>query len=884
MRATPDPMLRPVQLLLSKLQRAAALSVARTAIISGVLLAVVSVGVWQSLRLAERSELRALDGQLRRQLDTYSAHVQSQLEALELAPNVLVQSKEITTLLDVQNEQAIAAANAFLERFTAAVHASDSYVLDTKGVTLAASNWQTDHSFVGQNYAFRPYFIDASRGRTGRFVAVGVTSMALGYYVAVPVWRGGIVQGVAVVKYAIIDLLRAWHQPDDIVLIADGAGVVFASNHAEFQFSTLSPLSDEIKEAVRASKQYPHSTAFEPLPPLLPATGGEVPLIKLSRVRFAGAEARGPAVRDRSSDFVVEQHQLSNLDWKIVALTHATADHRLVLPILGLGILAAAVLLLSLVHFEHRRQGRRALAANNDRLKRSEDHLAHAQKLAGIGSWELDLASGTITWSDEHYRIAGVSRHEFTPTPSRITALFHHDDRPQISRHFDAATYGFTPDGIRARIARPDGEARHVQCECQPVFENGTLVGVLGTTQDVTAEVEAEEILHSSKERAEAAEARLLDALETMSEGFVLFDANDRLVLCNSVYKEIYAESADLIVPGARFEDILRGGLSRGQYLDAIGREEVWLEERIAGWARGVNAAEQALPGGRWVRIVERRTGNGLRVGVRIDITQLKRRESELQKAKEEAEQASRAKSQILANMSHELRTPLNAIIGFSEVIRDAILEPVGERYRDYARDIHNSGQHLLSLINDVLDLAKIETGYFDLHEEKVEVAGLVATCLPIVDQRAKKGGIDLGTSLTTDLPPIWADRLRLKQIVLNLLSNAIKFTPSGGKVTVSAAHASDGGVTIRVTDTGIGMRPEEIPIALEPFRQIEGSLNRQYEGTGLGLPLAKQLIGLHGGALLIESQLGKGTTVCVSVPPSRVIQEVSGGFCVLPP
>ncbi|HYM02580.1 MAG TPA: ATP-binding protein, partial [Stellaceae bacterium] len=174
------------------------------------------------------------------------------------------------------------------------------------------------------------------------------------------------------------------------------------------------------------------------------------------------------------------------------------------------------------------------------------------------------------------------------------------------------------------------------------------------------------------------------------------------------------------------------------------------------------------------------------------------------------------------------------------------------------------------------LDLAKIETGRFDLHEEEVEIAGLITGCLPIVDQRAAQGSIDLNLVPIPDLPPVRADRLRLKQILLNLLSNAVKFTPSGGTVTVSAARSADGGVTIAVADTGIGMRPEEIPMALEPFRQVEGSLSRRYEGTGLGLPLTKQLIELHGGALTIESELGRGTTVRITIPPHRVIRAAA--------
>ena len=248
----------------------------------------------------------------------------------------------------------------------------------------------------------------------------------------------------------------------------------------------------------------------------------------------------------------------------------------------------------------------------------------------------------------------------------------------------------------------------------------------------------------------------------------------------------------------------------------------------------------------------------------------------ELRAARDAAEHANNAKSHILTNMSHELRTPLNAIIGFAEVIRDATLEPVAARYREYARNIHSSGHHLLGLINDVLDLAKIDTGRMDLNEEEVEVSRLIATCLPLVAERAKRGGVELAVPPAANLPPILGDRLRLKQIVLNLLSNAIKFTPSGGTVTVAALPTADGGLTLRISDTGIGMRPEEIPRALEPFRQLEQNLSRRYEGSGLGLPLAKQLVELHGGALTITSQLGKGTTVYVSLPPHRVIRAAA--------
>jgi signal transduction histidine kinase len=248
----------------------------------------------------------------------------------------------------------------------------------------------------------------------------------------------------------------------------------------------------------------------------------------------------------------------------------------------------------------------------------------------------------------------------------------------------------------------------------------------------------------------------------------------------------------------------------------------------------------------------------------------------ELRAARDVAEHASQAKSQILTNMSHEFRTPLNAIIGFAEVIRDATLEPVAPRYREYARNIHSSGQHLLGLINDVLDLAKIDTGRMDLHEEEVEVSRLIAATLPLVAERARTGGVELAAPLVPGLPPVWADRLRLKQVLLNLMSNAIKFTPRGGRVMVTALPTADGSLTIKVADTGIGMRAEEIPQALEPFRQVEQDLSRRFEGSGLGLPLAKQLVELHGGSLTITSEPGQGTTVYVSLPPHRVIRAAA--------
>jgi two-component system cell cycle sensor histidine kinase PleC len=271
--------------------------------------------------------------------------------------------------------------------------------------------------------------------------------------------------------------------------------------------------------------------------------------------------------------------------------------------------------------------------------------------------------------------------------------------------------------------------------------------------------------------------------------------------------------------------------------------------------------------------------GGGRVIGVltiAVDITAQKLTEQKLREAREVAEIASRTKSEFLANMSHELRTPLNAVLGFSEVITDALMGPVDNRYREYARDIHNAGQHLLSLINDVLDLSKIEVGRLELNLEPVAIEPLIQGCCRVVAERAKRTDVALRVELAAGLPDVSADALRLRQVVLNLLSNAVKFTAPGGRVTVAAVVSATGGVTIAVEDTGIGMRPEDIAVALEPFRQVDSSMTRRYEGTGLGLPLAKTLTELHGGTLEIESALGVGTVARVHLPEERVIRQVA--------
>jgi len=236
-----------------------------------------------------------------------------------------------------------------------------------------------------------------------------------------------------------------------------------------------------------------------------------------------------------------------------------------------------------------------------------------------------------------------------------------------------------------------------------------------------------------------------------------------------------------------------------------------------------------------------------------------------------EAEAANRAKSEFLTNVSHELRTPLNAIIGFSEVMSKGMLGPIdNDKYLEYATDISNSGHHLLALINDILDLAKIEAGKLELREELVDLRTVVNACFAIMKERASLAEVQMKATLPEVLPQLLVDELKIKQIIINMLSNAVKFTPRGGHIRI-AAGLEEGDLVIRIADTGIGIAPDDIQKALDPFTQIDSSLARRYEGTGLGLPLAKRLIELHDGKLAIESALGAGTCVTLTFPSRRL-------------
>ncbi|MGH7185206.1 MAG: sensor histidine kinase, partial [Pseudomonadota bacterium] len=273
----------------------------------------------------------------------------------------------------------------------------------------------------------------------------------------------------------------------------------------------------------------------------------------------------------------------------------------------------------------------------------------------------------------------------------------------------------------------------------------------------------------------------------------------------------------------------------------------------------------------RWFKLVIAPVSPTERRGVAVmhfDITDRIMAEEALRAAKEQAEYANRSKSEFLANVSHELRTPLNAIIGFSEVMHREMFGALGRpQYRDYARDIHDSGVHLLKIISDILDLSKIEAGKFELHREQLDLREIVKSCLRLVKDRAHAGKLSLKTELPADLPSLYADPRAMKQILINLLSNAVKFTPAGGDVTIRARRDKNGDFLVSVHDTGIGIAEQDISKALASFSQVDSPMTRKLAGTGLGLPLVRRLAELHDGTMQLESKVNVGTTVTVRLP-----------------
>ena len=518
-------------------------------------------------------------------------------------------------------------------------------------------------------------------------------------------------------------------------------------------------------------------------------------------------------------------------------------------------------------------------------MRRVERQLRRAYRLARLGYWywESETGQGEIDEqsrvSDEVCEIFGVAREEldWDDVQAFCTRFVHPEDREQVAAVFADFEAGKTDNyTISYRLLHPGGEVRSVRSVSERIRdEHGRTLYGIGVIQDVTQVKTAEETLLRSEyqlRRAQRVAKLYCWHTEQGAQG------KDRLVFDHEFYLDVLKhEPTEAVASPSEYVHRFVHPEDRARLLpvtSAFEREEIdtySVEYRLLRDDGSVvyirSAAERMRDAdGRAVQMF----------GAIQDVTDLKQREQELIEAKNEAEYANRSKSEFLANMSHELRTPLNAIIGFSQVIRDQLFGPDQLRYVDYARDIHESGHLLLDLINDILDMSKLEAGKQVLYEEQLVVGRVVEDCRKIISARAAEMAVKLTMGDFAGLPQVWAEERALKQILLNLLSNAVKFTPRGGVVHMDGIHGADGEICLIVRDTGIGIASEVLPHLFLPFRQGDNSTSRRFGGTGLGLAITRRLVELHGGRIEIESKIGEGTTVRVVLPAERIIPDLA--------
>ena len=514
------------------------------------------------------------------------------------------------------------------------------------------------------------------------------------------------------------------------------------------------------------------------------------------------------------------------------------------------------------------------------------DRIDTALNRGRCGLWDWDLARGRVFWSHSMFDILGLPAKNDLLTFGELNALVHEGDIDLYELARQLADGELTAIDHAFRMRHADGRWLWLRVRCELARQQDEAgLHLIGIAVDVSEQ-------KNLVERTTAADLRLRDAIETIPEAFVLWDADNRLVLCNSYFQELHRLPDSAVVAGTPYETVV-----------AAGKKAIIRTTMANGDAQtqGARTFEAQLTDGRWMHISERRTKDGGYVCVGTDITKIKQHEHRLMEGekrriatindlrqsqqalerqtdeladlaekyaeeKNRAEEANQTKSKFLANMSHELRTPLNAIIGFSEIMEAAMFGPLGaDKYREYSSDIRESGQYLLDVINDILDMSKIEAGGIHLCPEVVELDRIVADSVRVVLGRANEKRLTLRSDIAPGIA-LKADRRALKQIALNLLSNAVKFTPDGGAVT-ARGRARGGHVTIAIEDNGIGIPKDALHKLGRPFEQVESQLTKRHQGSGLGLAIAKSLAELHGGRMRIHSVLGTGTMVVVRLP-----------------
>ncbi len=503
------------------------------------------------------------------------------------------------------------------------------------------------------------------------------------------------------------------------------------------------------------------------------------------------------------------------------------------------------------------------------------------------GLFDWDLSRGRMFWSSSLYELLGREPKDDILSFADVADITHPDDIDLLGLAEHLLESGETLVDETFRMRHADGSWIWLRARGEIQSEPGRAEPhLIGICIDITEQ-------HELAEQSRMADLRLRDAIETISEAFVLWNARNELVICNSNYQSLHSLPNAVIKPGTPYKDVMAAASNA-----EVAPQPVTLRQR-GGAPDG--SYEAQLEDGRWLQISERRTKDGGFVSVGTDITPLKKHEeklidsekrlratvSDLQKSRQtlevqarqlvemaekyqeektRAEAANKAKSEFLANISHELRTPLNAIIGFSDIMTQEMFGPVGtDRYSDYCKDIYSSGTYLLNVINDILDMSKIEAGRMSIETETVNASESAEDASRIVTGAATEKNITVTTDVVENVS-VHADKRALKQILLNLLANAVKFTPDNGTVTLRARPRGDK-LHFEVIDTGIGISERDIERLAQPFVQVENQFTKTHQGSGLGLAIARSLVELHGGALVIKSEVKKGTTVSFTLP-----------------
>ncbi|MCJ2134730.1 ATP-binding protein [Methylobacterium sp. J-026] len=549
-------------------------------------------------------------------------------------------------------------------------------------------------------------------------------------------------------------------------------------------------------------------------------------------------------------------------------------------------LIAAAALVILGVSLAYGLQTRQATRADRAREK-IHGRLETALRRGACGLWDWDVARGRIYWSDSMYGLLGYQRQNKYLSFGDVNGLVHPDDGDLYSlARGVAANQTHIDHAFRMRGA--DGAYVWFRARAEVVVNaaDGSQ-HLVGITTDISEQ-------RALEETNAAADMRLRDAVEAISEAFVLWDTGNRLVLCNSKFRHLHALSPEDARSGQSYTDVMGRGV-----LPQVRRESPEVGMALGGMAARTFEAE--LADGRWLQISERRTKDGGYVSVGTDITSLKRHQEQLQASERElietvkdlkrsrrtlelqtqqladlaeryldqkavAEAANQAKSEFLANMSHELRTPLNAIIGFADVMENAVLGPLGTpRYTEYCRDIRESGSHLLSMIDDILDMARLEARRVRLSPRAISAEDAVSSALAPMAAAAREKAI----TVSVDVPPgldLLADPSAMQQILVNLVQNAVKFTPIGGRVALRVRRAG-ASTHLFIEDNGIGIPRSDLARLGRPFTQVEAQMTRSHKGSGLGLAITRSMVELHGGSLRIRSEETVGTIVLVRLP-----------------